>query len=239
MPHGAFEHGRQVGRVVGLWRYPVKSMAGEELAEAEVSWHGLAGDRRWAFIRDGVVRSGFPWLTLRERGDMSHYRPSLVEPARPDKSPTVVRTPSGATFDVADPALAAELGPGVRVHQAGPRHLRHLAAVAHHDADDRPPRRDGRRAARGAALSTEHPGGGRRRGAVRRGRLGGLGAAHRRHAHAGRQARRPLRRHHHRSRRRRSATRRSCARSPATARVASASTARPWSRGASRWTIRC
>ena len=106
---------RQVGRVLGLWRYPVKSMGAEELAEAEVSWHGLAGDRRWAFIRNGVVHSGFPWLTLRERGDLNHYCPSLVEPARPDRSPTVIRTPSGVTFDVGDPALSAELGPGVRV----------------------------------------------------------------------------------------------------------------------------
>lgn len=106
---------RQVGRVVGLWRYPVKSMGAEELAEAEVSWHGLAGDRRWAFIRNNVVHSGFPWLTLRDRGGLNHYRPSLVEPARPDRSPTVIRTPSGVTFDVGDPALSAELGPGVRV----------------------------------------------------------------------------------------------------------------------------
>lgn len=106
---------RLVGRVVGLWRYPVKSMGAEELAEADVSWHGLTGDRRWAFIRNNVVHSGFPWLTLRERGDLHHYRPSLVEPARPDRSPTVVRTPSGVTFDVGDPALSAELGPGVRV----------------------------------------------------------------------------------------------------------------------------
>jgi uncharacterized protein len=106
---------RQVGRVVGLWRYPVKSMGAEELAEAEVSWHGLAGDRRWAFIRYGVVHSGFPWLTLRERGDLSHYRPSLVEPARPDRSPAVIHTPSGGIFDVGDPALHAELGTGVSV----------------------------------------------------------------------------------------------------------------------------
>lgn len=106
---------RQVGRVLGLWRYPVKSMGAEELAEAEVSWHGLAGDRRWAFIRNGVVHSGFPWLTLRERGDLSHYRPSLIEPTQPDRSPTVVHTPSGATFDVGDPALSEELGAGVRV----------------------------------------------------------------------------------------------------------------------------
>ena len=104
---------KEVGRVVGLWRYPVKSMGAEELAEAEVSWHGLAGDRRWAFIRNGVVHSGFPWLTLRERGDLSHYRPSLVEPARPDRSPTVIQTPSGVVFDIGDPALHAELGPGV------------------------------------------------------------------------------------------------------------------------------
>lgn len=105
-------NGRPVGRVVGLWRYPVKSMGGEELAEVEVSWHGLAGDRRWAFIRNNVVQSGFPWLTLRERGDMSHYRPSFAEPAHPDTSPTVVRTPLGVLFDVTDPALGAELCPG-------------------------------------------------------------------------------------------------------------------------------
>lgn len=108
--------GRHVGRVTGLWRYPVKSMGAEVLACVDVSWHGFAGDRRWAFIRDGVAQSGFPWLTLRERGDMSHYRPSFVEPARPDKSATVVRTPSGSILDVSDPTLAAELCPsGARV----------------------------------------------------------------------------------------------------------------------------
>jgi uncharacterized protein YcbX len=100
-----------VGRVVGLWRYPVKAMAGETLEGVDVGWHGLAGDRRWAFVRDGVVRSGFPWLTLRERGDLNRYVPAFAEPARPDLSATIVRTPSGADFDVADPALAAELWP--------------------------------------------------------------------------------------------------------------------------------
>ena len=105
----------EVGRVAALWRYPVKSMAGEALEEVEVSWHGLAGDRRWAFIRDGIPRSGFPWLTIRERSDMGRYRPSFLDPARPDASRTVVRTPAGAALDVVDPALAAELGDGVRV----------------------------------------------------------------------------------------------------------------------------
>ena len=104
-----------VGRVAALWRYPVKSMAAEELDGAEVSWHGLAGDRRWAFIRGGQVRNGFPWLTIRERPGLAHYRPRFAVPGRPNASPVLVRTPSGGELDVADPALAAELGAGVGV----------------------------------------------------------------------------------------------------------------------------
>jgi uncharacterized protein YcbX len=107
---------RRVGRVAGLWRYPVKSMGAEALDAANVAWHGLAGDRRWAFVRDGMERSGFPWLTLRQRAELCHYRPAFVDPARPDGSATVVRTPSGKVFDVVDPALAAELSAeGARV----------------------------------------------------------------------------------------------------------------------------
>jgi uncharacterized protein YcbX len=109
------QSGRLVGRVTGLWRYPVKSMGAEALTEAEVSWHGLAGDRRWAFIRDGMARSGFPWLTIRECPEMGRFRPSFADPGRPDTSPTMVFTPSGECFDVVDPALAAELAAGARV----------------------------------------------------------------------------------------------------------------------------
>ncbi|MFL5542249.1 MAG: MOSC domain-containing protein [Longimicrobiaceae bacterium] len=106
---------RVVGRVAAMWRYPVKSMAAEALEAAEVGWHGVAGDRRWAFIRDGTVRSGFPWLTIRELPAMGLYRPRFAQPERPDGSATLVRTPSGAELDVVDPALAAELGHGARV----------------------------------------------------------------------------------------------------------------------------
>ena len=101
--------------MAGVWRYPVKSMAAQELEAVEVSWHGLAGDRRWAFVRGGLERSGFPWMTIRQRSDMGHYRPSFLDPSRPDASPTMVRTPAGDELDVLDPALAAELGEGVRL----------------------------------------------------------------------------------------------------------------------------
>lgn len=107
--------GSRVGRVVALWRYPVKSMAPEALSRVEVSWFGLAGDRRWAFVRPGLERSGFPWLTLRENAALRLYVPTLTDPSRPDVSPTKVRTPSGAVLDITESALAAELGAGVRV----------------------------------------------------------------------------------------------------------------------------
>lgn len=106
---------REIGRVKALFRYPVKSMGAESLESAAIGWNGIAGDRRWAFVRDGLVRSGFPWLTIRERPDMGLYQPRFAELDRPELSATIVRTPSGEDFDVVDPALAAELGHGARV----------------------------------------------------------------------------------------------------------------------------
>jgi hypothetical protein len=40
----------QLGSVVALWRYPVKSMMGEELNAAEVTDRGLLGDRAFAVL---------------------------------------------------------------------------------------------------------------------------------------------------------------------------------------------
>jgi uncharacterized protein YcbX len=40
----------ETGSVVGLWRYPVKSMMGEELNAAEVTERGLVGDRQFAVV---------------------------------------------------------------------------------------------------------------------------------------------------------------------------------------------
>ena len=106
---------KRVARVTELRRYPVKSMAAEPLETVALGWHGFAGDRRWAFVRPGLERSDFPWLTIRERADMSAYRPRFADACRPDDSRTIVETPGSAEFDVVDPKLAAALGDGVRV----------------------------------------------------------------------------------------------------------------------------
>src|SRR5881227_2681504 len=40
----------ELGSVVSLWRYPVKSMMGEELNTTEVAERGLLGDRAYALV---------------------------------------------------------------------------------------------------------------------------------------------------------------------------------------------
>jgi uncharacterized protein len=97
-----------MARVAQLWRYPVKSMAGEPLEAADVYWHGIRGDRRYAFVQPELIHSDFPWLTIRERAEFVAYQPRLLTPERPDDSRVAVRTPEGEELDVAE--LADRLG---------------------------------------------------------------------------------------------------------------------------------
>src|SRR5713226_8915079 len=64
----------QLGTLETICRYPVKSMAGEEIGEAFVGYGGVLGDRVYGFIRAGGMR-GFPWHTAREQEDLVKYRP--------------------------------------------------------------------------------------------------------------------------------------------------------------------
>jgi len=98
----------QVGVVEQLSRYPVKSMRAEALTEAAVTFEGLAGDRRFAFIQ-GYNRTNFPWLTAREIPRMVLYSARLVAPSSPDKSDVLVTTPDGKEFDIFSEELLAEL----------------------------------------------------------------------------------------------------------------------------------
>jgi len=105
----------RIGTLSAIRRYPVKSMAGEDLAEARVTYAGLAGDRVYAFI-DNQNQSDFPWMTGRQGREMILFRPRfLAAPAPDDEQPNPERyaievtTPEGEKFRVDDPKFAQYL----------------------------------------------------------------------------------------------------------------------------------
>ena len=124
-----------VGTVDSLWRYPVKSMRGEELDEMFVGYAGVYGDRLFAF-ESSASPKGFPFLTGREQRQMIRYRPRFRNPdkaARPVNlaeaeklSPNInplaanapelmidVEAPDGRTFAIDDPELIDHLCGGI------------------------------------------------------------------------------------------------------------------------------
>lgn len=98
-----------VGEVEALYRYPVKSMAGEALEAAELGWHGVHGDRRLAFRRLGE-RGGFPWLTASRLPEMILFAPRRLGASADADLPTHVRTPEGAELELFGAELAADVG---------------------------------------------------------------------------------------------------------------------------------
>ena len=99
---------RTIGAIAALNRYPVKSMAGEALAEADLRWSGVRGDREYAFVFADRLRR-FPWLSARDVADLVTYRARAAGPYAPSGLPVEVDTPTGARLRVDDQDLAAEL----------------------------------------------------------------------------------------------------------------------------------
>jgi uncharacterized protein len=71
----------EIGSVVSLWRYPVKSMMGEELNASEVTQRGLLGDRAYALVdsADGKIASA---KNPRKWPHLFDFRASFVEEPR-------------------------------------------------------------------------------------------------------------------------------------------------------------
>src|ERR671922_1856123 len=120
-----------IGIVESVWRYPVKSMRGEELDELFAGYAGVYGDRLFAF-ESSASPKGFPFFTGREQRQMIRYRPRFRHPAKaarpvnlseaeklpPGVNPISanaselmvdVETPDGKTFAIDDPALIENL----------------------------------------------------------------------------------------------------------------------------------
>lgn len=116
-----------IGTVQSLWRYPVKSMRGEEMEELFAGYGGVYGDRLFAFQSSTSVK-GFPFFTAREQSQLIRYRPRFRYPEKATRpvnfaeaatlSPNInpisataaelmvdVEAPDGRTFPVEDPAL--------------------------------------------------------------------------------------------------------------------------------------
>jgi uncharacterized protein len=99
----------EIGRIEALFRYPVKSMRGEQLDGASLGWHGLDGDRRLA-LRRLDERGGFPWLTAGRLPDLTSFTPLRRDDGKDEGLPTHVRTPEGVEWPVFGDALAADVG---------------------------------------------------------------------------------------------------------------------------------
>src|SRR6476646_7001063 len=123
-----------IGKVDSLWRYPVKSMRGEEMEELFAGYAGVYGDRLFAF-KTSEGPKGFPYFTGREQRQMIRYRARFRHPdkaARPVNLPEAetlsplinpvsatpaeltvdVETPDGKTFAIDDPVLIETIRKG-------------------------------------------------------------------------------------------------------------------------------
>jgi uncharacterized protein YcbX len=96
--------------VVGLWRYPVKSMLGEELNSSGITEHGLVGDRRFAVV-DRVTGKVAGAKNPRKWGNFFDFRAAYVEPPQVgSKLPAVRLTlPDGTAVTSDHPHLAQVL----------------------------------------------------------------------------------------------------------------------------------
>ena len=88
----------EVGSVVSLWQYPVKSMMGEELNATEVTERGLLGDRAYALVdsSDGKVATA---KNPRKWPRLFDFRATFIEPARAAAKvpPVRIALPDGTT----------------------------------------------------------------------------------------------------------------------------------------------
>jgi len=124
-----------IGTVESLWRYPFKSMRGEEVPEVFMGFSGIYGDRCYAF-KNSAARKGFPYLNANVQQRMLQYRPQFRYPERASKPPNLseassiapgvtyangdaedlaldIVTPSGEIISVDDSALIKLLGAGL------------------------------------------------------------------------------------------------------------------------------
>lgn len=114
-----------VGSVVSLWRYPIKSMMGEELNSTNVIEQGLLGDRAYALVDSstGKVASA---KNPRRWPNLFDFRAALVEPPSPDTQmpPVEITLPDGTLIlsaaEDTEQVLSTVLGREVKLGTTAP-----------------------------------------------------------------------------------------------------------------------
>ena len=139
------EHDAAIGSITSLWRYPVKSMMGEQLRSAYFTEQGMLGDRAYALIdrATGKVASAknpLKWPNL-FRFAASYSKPPLTSGAIP---PVVIELPDGNRVSSDSPQastlLAGALDREVALACAAPEkpcleeYWPDLESLAHRDA---------------------------------------------------------------------------------------------------------
>lgn len=112
-----------IGSVVSLWRYPIKSMMGEELNSSYMGERGLVGDRSYGLIdqETGKVASA---KNPRKWGKLFDYRAAFVDPPQVEENipPVRITFPDGTNIfsddDNIDPTLSKVLGREVKIMRA-------------------------------------------------------------------------------------------------------------------------
>jgi uncharacterized protein YcbX len=113
-----------IGKVVSLWRYPVKSKLGEELNSSYVTERGLAGDRAYALVDDetGKVASA---KNPRKWEKLFDFRSALIDIPQVSGgiTPVKITLPDGTHIfsdqdEDIDYTLSKALGRDVRLMKA-------------------------------------------------------------------------------------------------------------------------
>lgn len=119
---------QNIGRVVALSRFPVKSTAGESLSSVIVDARGFSHDREWAmYLSDGGIVSGKTTRRFRKVDRAMLWRSSLRTDEGLDRP--LLHAPDGASYWVEDPDAAAALSAAF----GRPVTLRTETTTRHHD----------------------------------------------------------------------------------------------------------
>ena len=89
---------REVGRVHGLWRYPVKSMLGEVLQQVTLTPSGICGDRAYALWDHATARVASA-KNPRLWSALLGFRARFLEQPLPDLPSPIAIEPAGASHE--------------------------------------------------------------------------------------------------------------------------------------------